>query len=137
MAITQSQRLYHFTRITHSNHTSRNILGNNRACTYGRTFANRNTRKHRNITAKPNIVSNRYRLGTFNILITHFWVKRMNCRIKTTVRANINMIAKNHLGLIQNYKVIIGKKEITNLNVLSIITKERSIDMQFFPRLGQ
>ena len=47
------------------------------------------------------------------------------------------MITKNHLGLIQNYKVIIGKKEITNLDVLSIITKERSIDMQFFPRLGQ
>lgn len=47
------------------------------------------------------------------------------------------MIAKNHLGLIKNNKVIIGKETITNLNVLSIIAKERRIYMQAFTSFSQ
>ena len=72
-----------------------------------------------------------------NIGISTFNIEWMDSCIERTIRPDIDMMTKDNTILIEDSKIEIGKKVITNLNIFAKVAMERRIDIKRRTRLSK
>ena len=115
----------------------RHISGHNSAGDNDNIVANRYARQDRHIAAEPDIVADVNGLCDPQVLAPSHRGKRMPHRGDQRVGADHDIVANIDLPKVEDGKVVIAGKIISDKNLFAIVAAKRLVDPDFFANTAQ
>ena len=125
-----SNRLDYAGRITRHDNVRRDVFCDSGTGTDYNVVTNRYSGTDRDTAANPYIISYSYWFGPLDSLITLLRLQWMARRVHAYIRADEAKIADSHFRFIKNREVEIGKKSLSDVDILAIVTPEWLVELK-------